>query len=59
MNFEIDTRDVNFGFNEEHIARLLPGYARLKKDGVFQCRVLRGRLPHLQSTNYAGARIPE
>ena len=23
MNFEIDTRDVNFGFNEEHVARRL------------------------------------
>ena len=44
-----------------HVMRFRQGKLSRKesRDGALQCRVLRGRLPRLQSTNSVGARIPE
>ena len=60
MNFELGTRDANFGFDEERVARLSPeSYARLEGRWSTSVSILRGRLPRLQSTKSVGARIPE
>ena len=46
MNFEISTRDVNFGFNEEHVARRLP-------ERVLLCET-KGRMEHFSVESYVG-----
>ena len=63
VNFELGACDANFGFDEERVARLSPERVWLRRLeerwSALASRVLRGRLPRLQTTNSVGARIPE
>ena len=55
MNFELGTRDaVSTRTRSQTLAGKSLAARDWSKDGALQCRILRERLPRLQSTNSVG-----